>query len=159
MNNFTRFIPALIFVPLVALGAANHLAGLDANSGGPAPKAGQPGDPRKVTRTISVTMSDDMRFQPITLTVKVGETVRFVVKNLGKVHHEMVIGTAADLKEHVEMMRKMPEMDHTTGKHLSLEPGQQGAIIWRFGEPGIIDFACLVPGHYEAGMIGKIVVK
>lgn len=72
----------------------------------------------------------------------------------------LVSRTAADLKEHAEMMRKMPEMSHhTIGKHLALEPGQQGALIWRFDEPGMVDFACLVPGHYEAGMIGKIVVK
>jgi len=121
--------------------------------------AGQPGDPAKVSRTIEVTMDDSMRFTPDKISVKAGETVRFFVKNAGKIPHEMVIGTLDELKEHAEMMRKMPGMQHTEPNMITLKPGQRGGIVWQFDKPGTVDFACLVPGHLEAGMTGKIAVE
>ena len=62
---------------------------------------GKTGDPNKVDRTIVVDMSDRMRFAPATIKVKQGETIRFDIRNSGKVLHEMVLGTMKELKEHV----------------------------------------------------------
>ena len=71
---------------------------------------GREGDPKKVSRTVNVDMSDQMRFSPAELTIKQGETIRFRVKNSGKVMHEMVIGTLDELKKHDDMMKKHPGM-------------------------------------------------
>lgn len=121
--------------------------------------AGVPGDPANVSRTIDVVMDDTMRFEPKTLSAKSGETIRFLVKNEGKIKHEMVIGSMDELKEHAEMMRKMPNMKHVEANMITLNPGQRGRIVWRFDKPGTVNFACLVPGHMEAGMIGEVMVK
>ncbi|MDE1948258.1 MAG: cupredoxin family protein [Burkholderiales bacterium] len=126
---------------------------------GQGPAAGMPGDPSKVSRTVPVEMDDNMRFTPAQISVKAGETIRFFVVNKGKVRHEMVIGTAAELDEHAQMMRKMPGMQHAEANQLSLEPGQRSAIVWTFDKAGSFAFACMVPGHKEAGMVGKIVVN
>jgi len=117
---------------------------------------GKPGDPRKVTRSVNVEMNDAMRFRPDSIRVKRGETIRFIVRNTGKVKHEMVLGTIEELKEHAEMMRKFPEMEHADPNQVSVEPGMTGELIWRFTRAGTFDFACLVPGHFEAGMVGKV---
>ena len=120
---------------------------------------GKPGDPAKVTRTIEVVMNDSMRFTPDTLKFKEGETVRFVVRNEGTLRHEMVIGTMGDLKAHGDMMRTDPSMSHNATGTISLAPGESGELIWEFGKAADLDFACLVPGHLEAGMTGKIRVN
>jgi uncharacterized cupredoxin-like copper-binding protein len=121
--------------------------------------AGAPGDPAQVQRTVLVEMDDAMRFHPDRVQVKAGETVRFFVVNKGQVAHEMVLGDAAELKEHAAMMRSMPGMHHAGPNQVHLEPGQRGAIVWRFTQPGELQFACLVPGHMEAGMVGKVTVQ
>jgi uncharacterized cupredoxin-like copper-binding protein len=121
--------------------------------------AGKPGDPDKVSRTIEVTMDDHMHFTPDRISVKSGEIIRFNVKNAGKIPHEMVIGSMDELKEHAEMMRQMPNMKHAEPNMITLAGGQHGALVWQFGKPGTVDFACLIPGHMEAGMVGQIGVK
>lgn len=120
---------------------------------------GRPGDAARVTRTIQVAMSDEMRFNPATVTVKKGETIRFALANNGKVLHEMVLGTSADLKKHAELMRKFPTMEHDEAYMAHVKPGANGDIVWTFDKAGDFAFACLIPGHSEAGMIGKVVVK
>jgi uncharacterized cupredoxin-like copper-binding protein len=119
---------------------------------------GQPGDPKKVSRTINVEMTDTMRFNPSSIKVKRGETIKFVAKNIGKIKHEMVLGTAKELKEHAEMMRKMPGMEHDDANQVAVEPGKAGEFVWQFTKAGTFDFACLEPGHFEAGMVGKVTV-
>lgn len=154
-------------LPALALAAGDHAGGHDMSrmhhgghgGGEHAATAGRPGDPAKVDRTIAVSMSDTMRFDPEKMIFKAGETVRFVVRNEGKIRHEMVIGTVEELKEHAEMMRKMPAMQHAEPNMISLAPGESGDLVWRFDNAGSFDFACLVPGHLEAGMRGKIEVK
>lgn len=121
--------------------------------------AGRPGDPDKVSRTVEVTMSDNMRFTPSTISVKRGETVKITLKNAGQLKHEMVIGTVAELKEHAAMMRKMPGMEHAEGNQVGVDPGKRGELVWQFTKAGSFDFACLVPGHWEAGMHGRIIVS
>ena len=119
---------------------------------------GKPGDASKVSRTIEVRMGDDMRFKPATIRVKRGETVKFVVKNNGRLQHEMVLGTMRELKEHAALMRKFPEMEHDDPNAVAVEPGKTGTLIWQFTKAGEFDFACLVPGHFEADMVGRILV-
>ncbi len=120
---------------------------------------GKPGDSAKVVRTIDVTMDDNMRFTPSQISIVKGETVRFFIKNTGKIPHEMVIGTLSELKEHAEMMRNMPDMKHVGSNAVTLAPGQRGGLVWHFDKTGIVDFACLIPGHLEAGMAGKIEIQ
>jgi len=125
---------------------------------GMAGAAGRPGDPAKVDRTIGVVMEDSMRFTPNTIEVKKGETIRFFIKNGGKVPHEMAIGRMDELKAHAAQMKSMPAMQHVAPNMITLNPGQRGGIVWQFDKPGIVDFVCLVTGHLEAGMVGKVSV-
>jgi uncharacterized cupredoxin-like copper-binding protein len=104
-------------------------------------------------------MTDQMRFTPSQVSVKRGETVRFVVANKGAVMHEMVIGTMADLKQHAEHMKKHPAMKHAGANMAHVAPGRSGEIVWQFSKPGELYFGCLVAGHFDAGMIGKVVVE
>lgn len=120
---------------------------------------GEPGQKRHVTRTILVDASDNMRFTPENVSVKRGETIRFVIKNSGKVPHEFSLGTEKELKEHYEVMKKHPNMEHEEENKISLKPGQEGEVIWKFTKPGIVHFACLHVGHYDAGMKGQVKVS
>lgn len=119
---------------------------------------GKEGSLKKATRTITVDMSDNMRFTPGDITVKQGETIRFIVKNKGKMMHEMVIGTMDELKAHGEMMRKHPTMEHDEPYMSHVSPGKKENLVWQFTKVGEFYYACLVPGHFEAGMVGKITV-
>lgn len=117
---------------------------------------GVPGKATNVARTITVDMSDTMRFSPASITAKQGETIRFTVKNSGKVKHEFVLNTEKELKEHYELMKKFPEMEHSEPNMVTVAPGKTGEVIWQFTKAGKIDFACLQPGHYDAGMKGAV---
>ena len=119
---------------------------------------GRAGDPRNATRTIRIEGKDTMRYTPSQITVKQGETVRFVVRNGGKKLHETVLGTKAELNEHYELMKKFPEMEHDEPHMVHLKPGETGEMFWQFIKAGEFYFACLIPGHYEAGMFGTIKV-
>ena len=116
-------------------------------------------DPRKAKRTITVDMSDTMRFAPAELRIRQGDIVRFVVRNKGKTLHEMVLGTMADLKAHAEMMRKHPGMEHDEPHMAHVAAGKSGEMGWRFTQAGEFYYACLIPGHFEAGMLGRIIVE
>jgi len=120
---------------------------------------GEPGNINKVNRIINIDMNDTMRFTPNKISVKKGETIKFVVKNSGKIKHEMVLGSLQELKEHAEMMQKMPDMEHADENQISLEPGKKGELIWKFNNKGVVNFGCLEPGHLEAGMKGNLIVK
>lgn len=141
---------------------------------------GRAGDPKKASRTVKIGMDDRMRFvamgahgeratdaragaaphaMPGDIVVKRGDTVRFVVHNDGKVMHEMVIGSMKELKEHAELMRRFPDMEHGEAYMAHVAPGKQGEIVWQFTQAGEFHYACLIPGHMEAGMISKITVK
>ena len=119
---------------------------------------GRQGDPRKVSHTIPVGMADTMRFTPSRLTIKRGDTVRFVVSNSGKVMHEMVLGTEEELRKHAELMKKHPGMEHDEPYMAHVAPGKKEEIVWTFTRPGTFMYGCLIPGHWEAGMKGSIVV-
>ena len=116
------------------------------------------GDAQSVQRTLRVTMSDQMRFTPARFTVKQGDTVRLVIKNQGKLMHELVIGTETELEAHAALMVKFPDMAHDEPYMAHVPPGQSGQLVWTFNRPGEFKFACLIAGHYQAGMTGQIVV-
>jgi uncharacterized cupredoxin-like copper-binding protein len=137
----------------VAAASGNHAGGHGHDS---SEAIGKPGDVAKVVRTVKVDMTDSMRFDPSSLAVKQGETIRFVVSNSGKLKHELVLGTEKELKEHYEAMKKNPEMEHADPNMVTLAPGKTGEIVWQFTKAGKVDFACLQPGHYDAGMKGAM---
>ena len=117
------------------------------------------GDPQKVTRTIEIDMRDTMRFVPGRLEIKRGETVRFVVTNSGAVLHELVLGGMTDLEHHAALMKKFPGMEHDAPYMVHVDPGKRGEFVWQFNRAGEFNYGCLIPGHFEAGMIGRIRVK
>ena len=113
---------------------------------------------KQARRTIEITMADNMRFTPDRIEVKQGETVKLVVKNSGQVLHEMVLGTRKVLDEHAALMAKFPSMEHDEPYMAHVKPGTTGEIVWTFNRPGEFDYACLIAGHYQAGMVGKVIV-
>lgn len=114
------------------------------------------GDAKAVSRTIRISMADTMRFTPDLINVKQGETVKFVIQNQGGMLHEMVIGTAKELEEHAALMLKFPTMEHSEPYMAHVGAGKSSQMLWKFNKAGEFDFACLVAGHFQAGMVGKI---
>ena len=125
--------------------------------------AGQPGDPKKPARTVEVTMTETedakMLYQPDRIEVKRGEQVRFVLKNVGKVDHEFMLDSVANNAKHKKEMEKNPDMEHDDPNGKRLAPKASNELVWRFTKAGTFEFACLIPGHYESGMKGTVVVK
>lgn len=156
---------------VVAHGPAGHgqggHSGHSGQSGHAAPQAvtktqtdwGIAGDAKNVSRTIRIEMTDDMRFTPDAIAVTLGETIRFEVVNRGKVMHEMVIGTQKELDAHAAMMLKHPNMEHDEPYMAHVSPGGAERLVWQFNRPGEFQFACLIAGHYQAGMKGRITVS
>jgi uncharacterized cupredoxin-like copper-binding protein len=119
---------------------------------------GRPGTEQQVTRTIEVEMTDSMKFEPAEVSVHKDETIHFIVHNGGKLRHEFLLGTQKALKEHAELMKKFPMMEHEEPSMASVQPGQTGHVIWQFTKSGKVPFACLQPGHFDAGMKGSVTV-
>lgn len=154
---------AAITMFLVSTGAPAHGEKPHSRKFSPAQLAeekafGKAGDPKKVTRTIRFAMSDRMRFDPSRITVRQGETIRFLVRNEGKLMHEMVFGTPQELKEHADLMKKFPGMEHDEPYMAHVAPGKTEEIVWQFTRAGEFDFACLIAGHFDAGMVGRVKV-
>ncbi len=125
-------------------------------------KVGEAGDKAKVTQTIQVTMkeTDDgkMIFSPANLQVRKGQTIKLRIKNIGELDHEFVLDEHDKIIEHKALMEKFPEMEHDDPNAIRLAPGEAGDIVWKFTNDGGFQFACLVPGHYDAGMHGELKV-
>lgn len=117
------------------------------------------GSAKAVQRTVDIVMTDGMRFVPDRIEVRRGETLRLRIRNEGKMLHELVIGTKQELDEHAALMLKFPNMEHDEPYMAHVDPGKTGEIVWTFNRAGEFDFACLIAGHYQAGMVGKIQVK
>ena len=149
----------IMAVSMVLVSSFANAGGDHAGGHGKADSIGQPGKSENISRTITIIMLDSMRYSPASVSVKQGETIKFIVKNSGKIKHEMVIGTATELKEHYELMQKAPEMEHADKNMVTVPPGESGEIIWQFTKAGKIDFACLIPGHFDAGMKGTVKVQ
>lgn len=124
--------------------------------------AGAPGDPKAPARTVEVTMSENdsgMAFAPNRIDVRPGEQVRFVLRNTGQLEHEFVLGTKKENAAHAKMMAEMSDMKHMDANAVTVAPGQSASLVWRFAKKGDFEFACLIPGHYEAGMHGEAEVR
>jgi len=158
-----RSLNALIAAALIgaSFGAGAH--GGEGHKAGPVKKEQMPwgiaGEPKAAKRTIELVMTDDMRFTPSAVEVAQGETVKFVVKNSGKILHEFVLGTKKTLDEHAALMVKFPGMEHDEPYMAHVKPGQSGEVVWTFNRAGNFDFACLIAGHYQGGMVGKVMVS
>jgi uncharacterized cupredoxin-like copper-binding protein len=123
--------------------------------------AGEPGVAHEASRTVEIVMSDDngaMTFSPSRIEVKRGEQVRFVLKNAGVLEHEFLIDTVANNSAHKAEMADHPDMEHEEPNGRHLKPGATAELIWRFTKPGSFEIACLIPGHYESGMKGSVLV-
>jgi len=129
---------------------------------------GKPANPSKAQRSVRIEMTDEMRYSPAEITVKRGETVRFQVVNKGKVEHELVLGTMAGLKKHAQQMKVQAaapaHKDHAAHEmpqpyEVEVAPGRTGVLGWQFTKTGVFYYGCLIPGHFEAGMVGKVTVK
>ena len=120
---------------------------------------GKASDPAHASQTITIDMTDGLRFEPSEVSVSRGETVRFVVKNTGTMMHEMILGTHDSLHEHAELMKKFPGMEHDELHMAHVSPGNEHVMGWQFTEAGEFHFGCLVPGHFEGGMKGTITVQ
>lgn len=152
----------LIIAGVLSLLATSAFASGNHEGGHGESLAGEPGKKSKVTRTVQVTMkeSDDgkMLYMPASVEVKEGQTVRFAIRNAGETDHEFVLDTHDEIMEHKKVMEKFPEMEHDDPNSVRLAPGKSGEIVWKFTTSGTLKFACLIPGHYEAGMHGDLTV-
>ena len=162
MKNITPLIAAALLAMTASALTYAHVEADHAKKASAVKKeqkdCGIAGDAKAVKRTIVVTMSDAMRFTPDVIEVKQGDTVKIVVKNGGKQLHEFLIGTKKELDEHAALMVKFPNMEHDEPYMAHVNAGKSGDIIWTFNRVGDFEFACLIGGHYQAGMIGKIIV-
>jgi uncharacterized cupredoxin-like copper-binding protein len=138
-----------------AHGEAPHAAGAVRREQKP---WGIAGDPRRVSRTVEVVMNDAMRFVPDRIEVAQGDTLRLVLRNTGRLMHEWVLGTREELAAHAALMARFPGMEHDEPYMAHVAPGRVGEIVWHFNRAGTFGFACLIAGHHEAGMIGKLEV-
>ena len=124
--------------------------------------AGQPGDPKKPARIVKISMLEEgkkMLFEPAVVEVQRGEQIRFVITNNGTWDHEFMLASKADNRKHAAVMKKFPEMEHDDPNAKRLSPFNNGELVWRFTRRGEFEYACLIPGHLEAGMRGKVIVK
>lgn len=153
-----KFLPLAALAMVLALGMA---APLHAHEGEHF-SAGEPGDATKPFRTVPVSMHEGdgtMGFTPSSLDVKKDEQVKFVITNSGALAHEFVLADAKANLKHAALMQKYPDMEHDDPNGKTVQPNGKTEILWRFSKPGTFEFACLIPGHREAGMIGKVTVK
>ncbi|MEH6501152.1 MAG: cupredoxin family protein [Pseudoalteromonas distincta] len=116
-------------------------------------------DEDQVDRELVIRMGDNMRFTPDHFEVTEGETLKLTIHNDGQLMHELVLGSAEELAEHAEMMAKFPDMEHDEPYMAHVNPGESQTMIWTFNRAGRFDFACLLPGHFQAGMVGGINVN
>ena len=162
MKTLTKILGTALFAMAAATLAQAHGDEDHAKKASPIKKEqkewGIAGDAKAVKRTVTLTMSDTMRFTPDKIAVKQGETIKIVVKNEGKQLHEFVIGTKKELEEHAALMVKFPNMEHDELYMAHVGIGKVGEVIWNFNKAGDFDFACLIAGHYQSGMVGTIKV-
>lgn len=158
MRNF-KIVPILIALSLFGGSAIAHEGGHHDEQ--PA-LYGEPGDPSKPVRDVTLRMKEGggrMMFEPETIDVIKGEQIRFVLENEGELDHEFFFGTAQEMADHAEMMQAMPGMKHTDANSMSVASKEHASVVWHFTNSGEFPFACLIPGHAEAGMKGTIIVK
>jgi uncharacterized cupredoxin-like copper-binding protein len=165
MTNWTKSVIATVAAALLSAtagageGPVSHKHG---HGHGKSFSAGEPGDAKKPSKIIQVTMGErdgKMLFAPARLEVRRGDQIRFVLRNNGELEHEFVLASTADNLKHAEAMKKSPDMAHDEPNGRELAPKKTDELVWRFTQVGEFEYACLIPGHREAGMIGTILVK
>ena len=166
MMNWTRSGIAVVAATLISANvwAAEGRPGHSHSHGGHGKtfSAGEPGNPRQPAKTVQVTMGEfdgKMLFVPARIEVRKGEQIKFVLRNNGELEHEFVLASTADNLRHAEEMKKNPNMAHEEPNGREVDPKKTGEMIWKFTKAGEFEYACLIPGHREAGMIGTILVK
>ena len=181
MFDSTRYAPRLAGLLFLAGGLLHATPVLADNGHAHGAAIGEPGKAAQATRTLAVKLADNF-YEPKTIQVRAGETIRFVLTNAGELLHEFNIGTAAMHAEHQKEMLAMADagmltatdivtdhskMDHSKMPHgqmmshddpnaVLLRPGEKKELVWKFTKAAELEFACNLPGHYEAGMVGKL---
>lgn len=159
----TLSLLAFLLAPGIALAAGTH-AGGHGHDDGHGMMMGEAAH-HAPSRTVKVIMREDQNgenyyvFDQKELRFAAGETVRLHIVNEGEEVHEFVMDTKEANEKHKALMAKFPEMEHDDPNSIRLEPGQEGEILWTFGKPGTFEFACLLPGHYEGGMHGNLIIE
>lgn len=157
-QKLTTALCALLFSASTAFASGTHSDSHDNDM-----EIGRPGQAADVTRTVEISMVEPeaggMAFDPGNLTFARGETVRFVVTNTGYLDHEIVFDTTEEIMDHAELMMSQPDMRHADPNALTLAPGETGDLIWTFSQAGTFQYACLIPGHMDAGMHGPLTVN
>ena len=159
LTRIGRLAATVLAAGFIGLGIVAGPVPVYANIDQDAFSAGEPGDPTKSARIANVTMKDaggKLVFDPALVKVRLGEQVRFVVANADQLDHEFFLGSPDEISEHADMMKKSPDMEHSDPR---LKPGETKEIVWHFTKAGDFEYACLLPGHLEAGMLGKVVVE
>ena len=163
MTNWTKSGIALLAATLLSAHAwAGGGSDGHSHSHGATFSAGEPGNPKKPAKIVQVTMGEldgKMLFVPVRLEIKKGDQIKFVLQNNGELQHEFVLASAADNLKHAEEMKQNPNMSHDDPNGKQLAPKKTSEIVWKFTKAGEFEYACLIPGHREAGMTGTIVVK
>ncbi|MFM1990700.1 MAG: hypothetical protein RJA99_3657 [Pseudomonadota bacterium] len=142
--------------PASAGAASGAGPGADAGAAAGAGAAGGPAT--AAVLEVRVEMDDAMRFTPSRIEVAAGQPVRFVVANVGRATHELVIGTERELAAHAAEMRRGGAHHHGDAS-VRVKPGRTATLRRTFTEPAELGIACFEPGHYEAGMRGTLVVR
>ena len=120
---------------------------------------GRVGMGSKVNRNVAITLSDEFRFDPETIAANLNETLRLSFQDTGQQKNEWIFGTAFEISEYMEMMRRFPDREQNEPQNIQLKPGEEHEFVWQFNKQGNFGYACLQPGHYEAGMRGILVVQ
>lgn len=151
------FAFAFAALPSLAFPAGEHEGGHDEYA------IGMKGQKAKAKRSVTISMRETdegkMVFEPKILRFRKGETVALNFINKGETDHEFVMDTQENVLKHKIVMEKNPDMEHADDNSLRLAPGKKGQIVWMFSKDGEYSFACLIPGHYEAGMHGNMSVS
>ncbi|MCV0397196.1 MAG: cupredoxin domain-containing protein [Rhizobiaceae bacterium] len=160
MKMITAALAALLALTGVASAAGTHSGG---HGEAGMMTIGKPGKAADATRTVTITMMerDDggMVFEPASLAISEGETLRLKFVNKGELDHEFVMDVHEGIMGHKKLMERFPEMEHDDPNSIRLAPGATGEIVWTFTRAGDFGFACLIPGHYDSGMKGDIRVS
>jgi uncharacterized cupredoxin-like copper-binding protein len=157
LRNFYLVPLAAAFIGALFMPGFAHAHGPDVQY-----SAGQPGDPKQPARTVKVTMFEQgkkMLFEPQVINVKRNEQIRFVLVNDDHNNHEFILATPEENRKHAEEMKKNPHMEHAEPNAATLSPYETREIVWKFTKRGEFQYVCLIPGHYEAGMVGKVIVE
>ncbi len=159
-----RFVPPLaapLLAAMLVVSGSGWITPLHAHEGEHF-SAGVPGDPSKPARAVKVSMQEDgkkMRYEPARIEVRQGEQIRFLISNDGIYNHEFMLATVAENRKHGALMKKYPDMEHADPNAVTVAPYVAMELLWKFTRKGEFEYACLIDGHYEAGMHGRIIVK